>query len=45
VFKCASTSVSLSLSSVGMCAPDEAPGAVCYTGIGRGTSMPPMQLQ
>jgi hypothetical protein len=45
MFKNTSTSVSSSLSSVGTCAPDEVPVAVCYAGIGWGTSMPLMQLQ
>jgi hypothetical protein len=45
VFKYGSTSVSSSLSSVGMCAPSEAPAAVCCARIGWDTSMPPMQLQ
>jgi hypothetical protein len=45
VFKYASMSVSLLLSYAAICAPGEAPAAVCCDGIGWGISMPPMQLQ
>jgi hypothetical protein len=45
VLKYASTSVSSSLSSTGMCGPNETPVVVCYAGIRWGTLMSLMQLQ